>query len=86
MTNSCYFFPLGLDHWPISTAIELVVSNNNHDASYRDAIAEFGWTLVVHPNSKVKILASLTLQQLAMKQDEGDLVGHKILPGKVQVF
>ena len=69
-----------MDHWPISTAIELVVSNN-HDASYRDAIAELGWTLVVHPNSKVKILASLTLQQLAMKQGEGDLVGHKILPG-----
>ena len=71
-----------LDPWPISKAIELVIDIND-DPGYRDSIAELGWTLLVHPGSKVKILASLTLQHLALKQSQGDLIGHKILPGLV---
>lgn len=72
-----------LDPWPISKAIELVISHQE-DAGHMDAIAELGWSLVVHPSTQVKVMASLTLQRLAMKEIEGDdLVGHKILPGLV---
>ena len=66
----------------LSLAIELLVKNNL-EAGVHDAIAEMAWTMLVHTNSKVKIMASLTLKYLAIVQGEGDLIGHKILPGLV---
>ena len=73
-----------LNSWPISTSIQSIISQNL-DPGYRDAIAEMAWTLLVHPASGVKIMASLTLQYLAENQGlaDLDLVGHKILPGLV---
>ena len=72
-----------LNSWPISTSIQMLVLNHS-DPGYRDAIAEMAWTLLVHPDSSVKIIASMTLESLAQHQgDEGDLIGHKILPGLV---
>ena len=66
----------------LSLAIDLLVKNNL-EAGVHDAIAEMAWTMLVHTNSKVKIMASLTLKYLAIVQGEGDLIGHKILPGLV---
>ena len=72
-----------LKSWPISTSIQVLVLNHS-DPGYRDAIAEMAWTLLVHPESSVKMIASMTLESLAQHQgDEGDLIGHKILPGLV---
>ena len=72
-----------LNSWPILASIELIFSQNGDQQDNEDAIAELSWTLVVYPDSKVKILASQTLQSLALKPGQGDLVGHKILPGLV---
>ena len=75
--------PFEVNSWPISTSIQMLVLNHS-DPGYRDAIAEMAWTLLVHPDSSVKIIASMTLESLAQHQgDEGDLIGHKILPGLV---
>ena len=58
---------------------------NNLDAGVHDAIAEMAWTMLVHINPKVKMMASLTLKYLAIVQGDlvEDLIGHKILPGLV---
>ena len=64
--------------------IEMLVKNNL-DAGVHDAIAEMAWTMLVHINPKVKMMASLTLKYLAIVQGDlvEDLIGHKILPGLV---
>ena len=46
--------------------IEMLVKNNL-DAGVHDAIAEMAWTMLVHINPKVKMMASLTLKYLGKK-------------------